>query len=422
MPPSSLHCSVVVIDTAMMENNSGSSPQVVPPEQQQQQQQGAPPAQQQEQDAAPDENGTNINKKDDSAATNNEEQQQQQQPQPASLLQEQQQQTAQPPNAPLATTVGGLPFALMGASPLQQQLSALAGLTNTTAAPTMAAVGQPFSQPTSFLPQQQQQNANNAQLLQGLNPQLLQQGLLLQQLGITAQAPPAQFLAGQQQVLGPTPAAPATQDQTGSTDSQQQLLHTAANQVLGSPQQQQQQQLPQVVQQQPQAGLNNIQQLQLMLMANPQMLQGAAGANLLALMGQQQQQQQQQPQQLFQLPGLAQPGLAAPSAPVNMNALLQAAAAPNLGSLLQNNANSSNVFKPPVPATQNKQRPTTTEVEWAEPFAGKGKKEPPFPLKLHQILSNPEFAECICWNSHGRSWRILKPPVFEQIVIPLYFR
>lgn len=63
-----------------------------------------------------------------------------------------------------------------------------------------------------------------------------------------------------------------------------------------------------------------------------------------------------------------------------------------------------------------------TEVEWAEPFAGKGKKEPPFPLKLHQILSNPEFQECICWNPHGRSWRILKPPVFEQIVIPLYFR
>jgi hypothetical protein len=43
-------------------------------------------------------------------------------------------------------------------------------------------------------------------------------------------------------------------------------------------------------------------------------------------------------------------------------------------------------------------------------------------LKLHQILSNPEFQECICWNPHGQSWRILKPPVFEQVVIPLYFR
>ena len=70
-------------------------------------------------------------------------------------------------------------------------------------------------------------------------------------------------------------------------------------------------------------------------------------------------------------------------------------------------------------------KPTSTVgdgQDWAEPFSGKGKKEPPFPLKLHQILSNPEFQECICWNPHGRSWRILKPPVFEQLVIPLYFR
>ena len=62
------------------------------------------------------------------------------------------------------------------------------------------------------------------------------------------------------------------------------------------------------------------------------------------------------------------------------------------------------------------------ELDWSEPFAGKGKKEPPFPLKLHQILANPEFAEYICWNPHGRSWRIAKPKVFEQVVIPLYFR
>lgn len=73
-----------------------------------------------------------------------------------------------------------------------------------------------------------------------------------------------------------------------------------------------------------------------------------------------------------------------------------------------------------VDATAHK--PVGDGQEWAEPFSGKGKKEPPFPLKLHQILSNPEFQECICWNPHGRSWRILKPPVFEQLVIPLYFR
>jgi hypothetical protein len=30
----------------------------------------------------------------------------------------------------------------------------------------------------------------------------------------------------------------------------------------------------------------------------------------------------------------------------------------------------------------------TVEAEWAEPFAGKGKKEPPFPLKLHQVRTS----------------------------------
>jgi hypothetical protein len=72
------------------------------------------------------------------------------------------------------------------------------------------------------------------------------------------------------------------------------------------------------------------------------------------------------------------------------------------------------------PASRVASKPS--EFEWAEPFAGKGKKEPPFPLKLQQILSNPEFQEFICWNPHGRSWRILKPALFEQVVIPLYFR
>lgn len=62
------------------------------------------------------------------------------------------------------------------------------------------------------------------------------------------------------------------------------------------------------------------------------------------------------------------------------------------------------------------------EIEWTKPFAAKVKKESPFPLKLFQILGNPECQECITWNPHGRSWRILKPPVFEQVVIPLYFR
>jgi hypothetical protein len=49
-------------------------------------------------------------------------------------------------------------------------------------------------------------------------------------------------------------------------------------------------------------------------------------------------------------------------------------------------------------------------------------KDPPFPVKLHRILSNPEYNDVISWLPHGRSWRVLKPKAFEEKVIPLYFR
>lgn len=49
-------------------------------------------------------------------------------------------------------------------------------------------------------------------------------------------------------------------------------------------------------------------------------------------------------------------------------------------------------------------------------------KEPTFPVKLHMILSNPEFQDIISWLPHGRSWRILQQKAFEERVIPLYFR
>jgi len=49
-------------------------------------------------------------------------------------------------------------------------------------------------------------------------------------------------------------------------------------------------------------------------------------------------------------------------------------------------------------------------------------KEPPFPVKLHKILSKLEFADVVSWLPHGRSWRVLKPKAFEEKVVPLYFR
>ena len=45
-----------------------------------------------------------------------------------------------------------------------------------------------------------------------------------------------------------------------------------------------------------------------------------------------------------------------------------------------------------------------------------------FHFKLHQILSSPAFISIIIWMPHGRSWRVLKPKIFEEEVIPLFFR
>lgn len=49
-------------------------------------------------------------------------------------------------------------------------------------------------------------------------------------------------------------------------------------------------------------------------------------------------------------------------------------------------------------------------------------KEPTFPLKLHMILSRPEWHDVVCWLPHGRSFRILNPQAFEELVLPLYYQ
>jgi hypothetical protein len=46
----------------------------------------------------------------------------------------------------------------------------------------------------------------------------------------------------------------------------------------------------------------------------------------------------------------------------------------------------------------------------------------PFPVKLHYILSNPKYQDCVAWLPHGRAWRILRPKTFEKKVIPRLFR
>ena len=44
-----------------------------------------------------------------------------------------------------------------------------------------------------------------------------------------------------------------------------------------------------------------------------------------------------------------------------------------------------------------------------------------FPQKLHLILSEDSYDDCVCWLSHGRAWRILQPLAFEERVLKNHF-
>jgi len=45
-----------------------------------------------------------------------------------------------------------------------------------------------------------------------------------------------------------------------------------------------------------------------------------------------------------------------------------------------------------------------------------------FPMRLHKILSMPEYEAYITWLPHGRAWRIINKVFFEKKVIPHHFR
>lgn len=44
-----------------------------------------------------------------------------------------------------------------------------------------------------------------------------------------------------------------------------------------------------------------------------------------------------------------------------------------------------------------------------------------FPVKLYAILGQKDFSDIIIWMPHGRSWKVLKPNLFESLVMPLFF-
>ena len=49
------------------------------------------------------------------------------------------------------------------------------------------------------------------------------------------------------------------------------------------------------------------------------------------------------------------------------------------------------------------------------------RKEPTFPMKLHQMLSDPDAEGVIVWLPHGRAWKLVKADQFERVLLPRYF-
>lgn len=44
-----------------------------------------------------------------------------------------------------------------------------------------------------------------------------------------------------------------------------------------------------------------------------------------------------------------------------------------------------------------------------------------FPMKLYDILCNPQFSHAISWMPHGRSWKVLNKEYFMEEICPQYF-
>jgi hypothetical protein len=81
-------------------------------------------------------------------------------------------------------------------------------------------------------------------------------------------------------------------------------------------------------------------------------------------------------------------------------------------------------FVPPVlkPAPYFYYTDRSREVD-ADPIAllTTSGQVPTFPVKMHAILHNPDLKHIIAWDSHGRSFKIIRPRQFEEHILPKYF-
>lgn len=52
---------------------------------------------------------------------------------------------------------------------------------------------------------------------------------------------------------------------------------------------------------------------------------------------------------------------------------------------------------------------------------GSTPKQQNFPTKLHEIVSNPNYQHIICWQPHGRSWKIVDKHLLSTLICPKHF-
>ncbi|CAJ1942240.1 unnamed protein product [Cylindrotheca closterium] len=63
---------------------------------------------------------------------------------------------------------------------------------------------------------------------------------------------------------------------------------------------------------------------------------------------------------------------------------------------------------------------TTAASQGTDLYAGG--RDSTFPMKLHRILADPRFRDCICWLPNGKSWRVLNQHLFADVALPEYFK
>lgn len=69
-----------------------------------------------------------------------------------------------------------------------------------------------------------------------------------------------------------------------------------------------------------------------------------------------------------------------------------------------------------VEVSSDDEAPSTVDVDKKS-----SRLQPNFPAKLHAIVSNPNYQHIICWQPHGRSWKIVDKHLLSTVICPKHF-